>query len=221
MIRVVIADDQPVIRTGFSVIAESAGDIEVVRQAGSGPEAVELVRTLAPDVVLMDVRMPDGDGLTATAQLQDTDTAVVIVTTFDLDDYVFGALDAGAVGFLLKNADADDLIEAIRAAARGEGLVGPEVTRRIAAEFARRRPHPASGGSGDGRTQLPGPEVLSEREREIVTALAEGLSNAEIAAQLHIEVSTVKSHLARISPRLGVRDRVQLVVWAYRSGLVR
>lgn len=108
MIRVVIADDQPVIRTGFSVIAESAGDIEVVGQAGSGPEAVELVRTLAPDVVLMDVRMPDGDGLTATAQLQDTDTAVVIVTTFDLDDYVFGALDAGAVGFLLKNADADD-----------------------------------------------------------------------------------------------------------------
>lgn len=123
MIRVVIADDQPVIRTGFSVIAESAGDIEVVGQAGSGPEAVELVRTLAPDVVLMDVRMPDGDGLTATAQLQDTDTAVVIVTTFDLDDYVFGALDAGAVGFLLKNADADDQRSAPPPAARGSSAL--------------------------------------------------------------------------------------------------
>lgn len=218
MIRVVIADDQQVIRTGFTVIAESAGDIEVVAQAASGTEAVETVRRLRPDVVLMDVRMPGGDGISATKQLRDSGTAGVVVTTFDLDEYVFGALDAGAVGFLLKNADADELIEAIRAAARGEGLVGAEVTRRVAAEFARRRPQPASGGRG---TQLPGPEVLSEREREIVTALAEGLSNAEIAERLHIEVSTVKSHLARISPRLGVRDRVQLVVWAYRSGLVR
>lgn len=214
MIRVVLADDQAVIRAGFRVLLEDAGDLEVVGEAASGPEAVEVVRRTRPDVVCMDVRMPGGDGLTATrrivAEREGDLPAVLVVTTFDLDEYVFGALEAGADGFVLKDADPDALAHAIRRLAHGDGMLDQTVTRRVLAEFARRRPAPS-----------PGPEagLLTPRETDIVRLLAQGLSNAEIAEALFVEPSTVKSHLGRAMTKLGTRDRLQTVVWAYRTGL--
>ena len=217
MIRVLLVDDQAIVRTGFRVILDLAEDIEVVGEAVDGPSAVESARRLEPDVVLMDVRMPGGDGLSATRQILERAVGkppeVLVITTFDLDEYVFGALEAGASGFVLKDTDPDDLVDAVRRLARGQGLVDGAVTRRVMAEFARRKPPRESA-----------PEVaesLTAREAEIVRMLARGMSNAEIAEALFIETSTVKSHLGRAMTKIGTRDRLQTVVWAYRTGLAR
>lgn len=211
MIRVLIADDSATVRRSLATLLESDGDIEVVAQASDGRGAVAQARHISPDVVLMDVRMPGGDGLTATADLAGPAVAhpipVIVITTFDLDEYVFGALERGAVGFLLKDAAPAELAAAVRAAAAGDGLVAPAVTRRVINEFARRRPAPAPSG--------PLPE-LTAKEREVLSAMACGLSNAEIAAELFVEVGTVKTHVSRIITKLGVRDRVQAVVWTHQ-----
>lgn len=215
MIRVALVDDQFVVRAGFRVMLETAEDIEVVGECGDGRSAVELVERVCPDVVCMDVRMPRGDGLTATreilARASETPPAILVVTTFDLDEYVFGALEAGASGFVLKDTAPDDLVEAVRRLADGYGLVDQAVTRRVMAEFAKRR---SVRGQDNGSRDL-----LTERELEIVRLLAQGMSNVEIAERLIIEASTVKSHLGRVMTKIGVRDRLQTVVWAYRSGV--
>ncbi|MDA8371102.1 MAG: response regulator transcription factor [Nocardiopsaceae bacterium] len=216
MIRVVLVDDQFVVRAGFRVILEFADDIEVVGECGDGPAAVTLVERVRPDVVCMDVRMPGGDGLTATreilAQASGTPPAILVVTTFDLDDYVFGALEAGASGFILKDTDPDDLITAVRRLADGYGLVDQAVTRRVIMEFAKRKP------TRPGKAKTLG--LLTGRETDIVRLLAQGMSNAEIARELLVETSTVKSHLGRVMTKVGARDRLQTVVWAYRNGVV-
>jgi DNA-binding NarL/FixJ family response regulator len=212
---VVLADDQSVVRAGFRVFLELAGDIEVVGEAVDGPGAVRLARELAPDVICMDVRMPGGNGLAATREIigdLDPAPAILVVTTFDLDEYVFGALEAGAGGFVLKDTEPDDLVHAVRRLAAGHGLVDHAVTRRVIAEFARRTPAP------DDPPQAPD-VPLTPRETEIVRLLARGLSNAEIAGELVVETSTVKSHLGRAMAKIGARDRVQTVVWAYRTGV--
>ncbi|MEV4351098.1 response regulator transcription factor [Actinoplanes sp. NPDC049596] len=213
MITVLLVDDQPLLRAGFRSLIELAEDIQIVGEASNGPDAVKLARQLHPDVVCMDVRMPGGNGLDATRVIVseiDPPPAVLVLTTFELDEYVFGALEAGASGFLLKDTDMDELINGIRRLAAGDGLVDQTVTRRVIAEFARRRP----------LTPTPQPgHPLTAREAEIVRLLAEGLSNAEIAAELVVEVSTVKSHLSRAMAKIGARDRVQTVIWAYRHGV--
>lgn len=213
---VLLVDDQAVVRAGFRVLLEDAGDVEVVGEASTGPQAVTQARLLRPDVVCMDVRMPGGDGLAATRQIVqeggDAAPAVLVVTTFDLDEYVFGALEAGASGFVLKDCEPDDLVDAVRRLAAGEGLLAQAVTRRVIREFARRGAAPTPDTEALDR--------LTAREAEIVRLLAGGMSNAEIAAELVVETSTVKSHLGRAMAKLGVRDRVQAVVWAHRSGLV-
>lgn len=215
-IRVMLVDDQAVVRAGFRVLLEQAADIEVVAEASSGSAAVSTARRLRPDVICMDVRMPGGDGLTATRQILadagESPPAVLVVTTFDLDEYVFGALEAGASGFILKDCEPEDLIDAIRRLAAGYGLVDQAVTRRVIAEFARRRPAASRESAGA--------QQLTPREAEIVRLLARGLSNNEIADELFIETSTVKSHLGRAMAKIGVRDRLQTVVWAYQNGLV-
>jgi DNA-binding NarL/FixJ family response regulator len=216
VIRVVLADDQFVVRAGFRVILELAGDIEVVGECADGPTAVTLARRLEPDVVCMDVRMPGGNGLAATREIvsggpDGSSPAVLVVTTFDLDEYVFGALEAGASGFILKDTEPDDLVDAVRRLANGYGLVDQTVTRRVIAEFARRRPaHPTNADAS---------HQLTARETDIVRLLAQGMSNAEIAKELVIETSTVKSHLGRVMAKIGVRDRLQTVVWAYQNGI--
>lgn len=211
MIRVLIADDQTNVRRSLATLLERDGDIRVVADASNGREAVRQARRTMPDVVLMDVRMPGGDGLTATAELAGPQVEhpipVVVVTTFDLDEYVFGALESGAAGFLLKDTAPDELAAAVRAAAAGDGLVSPAVTRRVIAEFARRRPTPVSDAP------LPN---LTDREREVLAEVAAGQSNAEIAAELFVEIGTVKTHVSRIIAKLGVRDRVQAVVWTHQ-----
>jgi len=219
MIRVLLVDDQAVVRAGFRFLLEQAGDIEVVAEASNGPTAVELARRHAPDVVCMDVRMPGGDGLAATREIvagASADAggaapAVLVVTTFDLDEYVFGALEAGAGGFILKDCEPEELIDAVRRLADGHGLIDQAVTRRVITEFARRQapPQPASDAAAQ----------LTAREVEIVRHLARGLSNAEIAQELVVETSTVKSHLGRAMAKVGTRDRLQTVVWAYQNGL--
>ena len=214
MIKVVLVDDQSVVRAGFRVIFETSGEIEIVGEAASGPEAVEVVHRTRPDVVCMVVRMPGGDGLEATRKIVTGSAdppAVLVITTFDLDAYVFGALEAGASGFVLKDSEPDDLIDAVRRLADGTGLIDHTVTRRVITEFARRRPV--------NPEPVPLADPLTARELDIVRLLAQGLSNAEIAAELVVEVSTVKSHLGRAMMKLGTRDRVQTVVWAYRNGL--
>ncbi|GAB3618567.1 response regulator transcription factor [Okibacterium endophyticum] len=212
MIRVLIADDQPSVRRALRTFLHTQDDIRVTAEAGSGPEAVTKAREQRPDVVLMDVRMPGGDGISATASLTGNGVAdpipVVVITTFDLDEYLFGALENGAVGFLLKDAQPAHIIDAVRAAATGDGLVSPAVTRRVIGEFARRRT-PAPPGSS-----IPD---LTPRERDVLDSLTRGLSNAEIAARLFIEIGTVKTHVSSIIRRLGVRDRVQAIVWAYQT----
>ncbi|MEU0154091.1 response regulator transcription factor [Micromonospora fulviviridis] len=216
MIRVMLVDDQAVVRAGFRVILEQAGDIEVVAEALSGSSAVQLARRTSPDVICMDIRMPGGDGLAATRQIvadaPGAPPSVLVVTTFDLDEYVFGALESGASGFILKDCEPEDLVDAIRQLAAGQGLVDQAVTRRVIAEFARRKPAPASNPAAARQ--------LTAREIEIVQLLTQGLSNVEIAATLFIETSTVKSHLGRVMAKIGARDRLQTVVWAYQNGVV-
>jgi len=214
MTRVVLVDDQAVVRAGFTVILESEG-FEVVGEAANGTDAVRVARRERPDVVCMDVRMPGGDGITATLALAGPGVVdpvpVLVVSTFDLDDYVFGALEAGASGFLLKDAEPDVLVDAVRRVASGEGLVDQTLTRRVIDEFARRRSPAAPDEVASG--------LLTSREHDILALLCRGQSNAEIAATLYLEASTVKSHLSRIMTKTGVRDRVQLVVWAYEHGI--
>jgi DNA-binding NarL/FixJ family response regulator len=219
-IRVIVADDQALVRDGLVALLEVAPDIEVVGQAEDGEQAVALARRLRSDVVVMDIRMPVMDGLAATGQILEGGDGgeappprVLVVTTFDLDEYVYEALAAGASGFVLKDASTDELIRAVRVVAAGEALLAPSVTRRLIAEFARRRPTLRA---------TPGAlAALTPRELEVLALIAGGLSNTEIAAQLVVAEQTVKTHVGRILGKLGLRDRAQAVVIAYETGLVR
>jgi DNA-binding NarL/FixJ family response regulator len=213
-IGVLLADDQAMLRAGFRMILESDPDISVVGEAANGEQAVASTRRLRPDVVLMDIQMPEVDGLHATRQITDDGTLrsrVVILTTFERDEYVFEALQAGASGFLLKNAPPEELLRAVRVVAAGDALLAPSVTRRIIEQFARRAVDPQLGA------QL---ESLTQREREVLTMLARGRSNAELAAELFVSEGTIKTHVSNLLAKLGLRDRVQAVVLAYESGLV-
>jgi DNA-binding NarL/FixJ family response regulator len=214
MIRVLVADDQALVRGGFRSILETHADIEVVGEAADGQEAVELAARTAPDVVLMDIRMPRLDGIAATAALQalDPPPKVLILTTFDLDDYVYEALRAGASGFLLKSAPPRELAGAIRTVASGDALLAPEITRRLIEEYVARPRRPAAPDAGFAR--------LTPREAEVMLLIARGLSNTEIAGRLFLSEPTVKTHVTRIFAKLGVRDRVHAVVLAYESGVV-
>jgi DNA-binding NarL/FixJ family response regulator len=214
-VRVVIADDQELVRTGFRVILASEPDIEVVGEAGDGREAIEAARRHSPDVVLMDVRMPHLDGLEATRMIvadREGGPRVLILTTFDLDEYVYEALRSGASGFLLKDGPAEQLISAVRVVARGDALLAPRITRRLIAEFSR-CPHPAAPPD-----RL---DPLTGRELDVLKLVARGLNNAEIARELYVAETTVRTHLGHILTKLGLRDRVQAVVLAYETGLVR
>ncbi|MFE7216647.1 response regulator [Streptomyces sp. NPDC001698] len=215
MISVLLADDQRLVRAGFRSILEDEDDITVVGEAADGDEAVTACRELRPDVALLDIRMPGTDGIEAARRIAADERLanirVVILTTFDLDDYVYGALRAGVTGFLLKDTEPEELIHAVRVAARGDALISPSVTRRLIAEFASRV-----------RAPNPGPRLnaLTEREREVMQLVAAGLSNDEIAARLVLSPATAKTHVSRIMTKLQVRDRAQLVVLAYESGMV-
>jgi DNA-binding NarL/FixJ family response regulator len=213
-IRVVVADDQGMVRSGFSVLLNAQPDIEVIAEAVNGEEAIARAAELQPDVILMDVRMPVLDGLQATRVITAMDGApkVLVLTTFDLDDYVYEALRSGASGFLLKDASAHELAEAVRLVAAGDALLSPGVTRRLIAEFAR-----MGAPRSPGRQQLDG---LTERESEVLALVARGMSNAEIAGYLVVAEQTVKTHVSRILMKLGLRDRTQAVVLAYETGLV-
>lgn len=218
-IRVAIVDDQELVRTGFRMILEAEDDLEVVGTADDGSAAVDLVRSQRPDVVLMDIRMPDVDGIEATRRLGEAglDTRVLVLTTFDLDEYVFDAVRAGASGFLLKDTPPEDLVRAIRVVAAGDALLAPRVTRRLIEEFGRTTP----------ATETVDPEEderlarLTEREREVLVLMARGRSNGEIAEDLIVGETTVKTHVGRVLMKLDVRDRVQAVIVAYETGLVR
>ena len=212
-IRVLIADDQALMRTGFRMILDAQDDIEVVGEAIDGADAIRQFEKLAPDVVVMDVRMPTMDGIEATRRLAGLErpARVLILTTFDLDDYVYEALRAGASGFLLKDRPPEELVAAVRVIAAGEALLAPSVTRRLIEEFARRAPAAKP-------TEL---AQLTEREREVLVLMARGLSNAEIAKALFVAETTVKTHVGRVLHKLGLRDRAQAVVLAYESGLVQ
>jgi DNA-binding NarL/FixJ family response regulator len=216
VISVLLADDQALVRAGFSALLDAQDDIEVVAEADDGEEAVRLAKSHVPDVVLMDIRMPGLDGLSATREIaadeQLSSVRIVILTTFELDEYVFESLRVGASGFLVKDTEPVELIRAVRAVASGEALLSPSVTRRLIAEFATRAKEPARG-----------PELadLTDREREVMALVAEGLSNDEIAARLFVSPATAKTHVSRAMVKLNARDRAQLVVFAYESGLVR
>jgi DNA-binding NarL/FixJ family response regulator len=215
VIRVLVADDQAAVRAGFAALIAAEDEMEVAGEAGTGREAVDLTRRVLPHVVLMDIRMPQLDGLEATRLICTdctlTDTRVLVLTTFDLDEYVYAALRAGASGFLLKDAGTDELLHAIRVVASGDALLAPSITKRLIAEFAARKD-----------PQQPPAELaeLTEREREILRLVAAGLSNAEIAGRLVISPLTAKTHVSRILGKLGCRDRAQLVALAYETGLV-
>jgi DNA-binding NarL/FixJ family response regulator len=215
MIRVVLADDQALVRAGFRALLDAQDDVEVVGEASTGTEAISLTRELLPDVVLMDVRMPEMDGLAATRAIAQDESLggvrIVILTTFELDEYVFESLKAGASGFLVKDTEPADLVRAVRAVAGGDGLLSPGVTRRLIAEYA----------SHAKESPTPALEPLTEREREVMALVGEGLSNEEIAARLFVSPATAKTHVSRAMVKLGARDRAQLVVFAYESGLVR
>jgi DNA-binding NarL/FixJ family response regulator len=215
-IRVLVVDDQALVRAGFSMILEAEPDLEVVGEAGDGRAAVDAARRLVPDIVLMDVRMPLMDGIEATRQLLRGGTAVkvVMMTTFDMDEYVYAALQAGASGFLLKDVPPEQLVAGIRAVASGDALLAPSVTRRLIEEFIRRPSQPV--------LQQPATvSRLTEREREVLQLMAQGLSNAEIAKAFVLSETTVKTHVARVLTKLGLRDRVQAVVFAYETALVQ
>ncbi|MBE1490440.1 response regulator [Plantactinospora soyae] len=213
-VRVVLADDQPLVRSGLRVLIADAPDLTVVGEAGTGADAVRVVRDLQPDVVLMDIRMPGMDGIEATRQIAagSGPTRVLVLTTFDSDDHVYGALRAGASGFLVKDMAVDDILAAIRVVAAGDALIAPGVTRRLIADFVKSREsavrsvRPVAG--------------ITEREREVLTLIGRGRSNSEIAGELFITVATAKSHVARLLTKLAARDRVQLVIIAYETGLV-
>jgi len=213
-IRVLVADDQALMRTGFRMILDAQDDIEVVGEAIDGEDAIRQYERLYPDVVVMDVRMPTLDGIRATERLTAVDppARVLILTTFDLDQYVYEALRAGASGFLLKDRPSEELVAAVRVIAAGEALLAPSVTRRLIEEFARR---PVAAAPPEGVDEL------TEREREVLVLMAQGLSNAEIAGSLHVAQTTVKTHVGRVLQKLRLRDRAQAVVLAYESGLVR
>ena len=216
MIDVLLADDQALVRSGFAALLDAEEDIRVVAEAANGEEAVRLATRLRPDVVLMDIRMPGVDGVEATWRIGRQpglgSVHVVILTTFDIDEYVFESLRAGAAGFLVKDTDAAELIRAVRVAAAGDSLLSPKVTRRLIAEFAARSRKPRP---------LPGLDLLTPREREVVIEVASGLSNEEIARKLYMSPSTAKTHATRAMMKLGARDRAQLVIAAYEAGLVR
>ncbi|MFI1675609.1 response regulator [Streptomyces sp. NPDC020607] len=216
MIRVLLADDQSLVRAGFKALLDAQDDIGVVGEAADGDEAVRMVRELRPDVVLMDIRMPVLDGLAATRRITDEpglgDVKVVMLTTFELDEYVFEAIRSGASGFLVKDTEPDELLRAVRAVVEGDALLSPGVTRRLIAEFAARSKEPAAADTLVG---------LTEREREVMALVGIGLSNGEIARRLVVSPLTAKTHVSRTMVKLNARDRAQLVVLAYESGLVR
>jgi DNA-binding NarL/FixJ family response regulator len=216
-ISVLLADDQHLVRAGFRSLLRRGRDIDVVGEASTGDEAVRAARALAPDVILMDIRMPGMDGIAATRQILSAERQacrIIILTTFETDEYVFAALAAGASGFLTKEIDPDGLRNAVRVVASGDALLSPSVTRRVVGQFAN-RPVPAAGKPGGDRLA-----VLTDREREVVRLVATGLSNDDIAAQLVISPLTAKTHVTRAIAKLGVRDRVQLVIVAYEDGLI-
>ncbi len=215
-VRILLADDQPLLRTGFRMVLGAEGDLDIVGEAGDGAEAVDLARRLLPDVVLMDIRMPRLDGVAATRAIVDArlPVRVLILTTFDLDEYVVGALRAGASGFLAKDVPADDLVTAIRTVAAGDAVVAPRILKRLLDRFAEALPDPTA-------TPPRSLDALTEREREVLVQMARGLSNAEIARTLSVSETTIKTHVGHVLTKLGLRDRVQAVVLAYESGLVR
>ena len=216
MIRVALADDQALVRRGFRALLDARGDLDVVGEAADGNEAVALAKTFRPDVVLMDIRMPGLDGLEATRQITAdphlTAVRIVILTTFELDEYLFDALRHGASGFLLKDTEPEDLVTAIRVVARGDALISPSMTRRLVVEFASRAKQSRPGRDLD---------ILTDHEREIMILVAGGLNNDHIAGQLYLSPATVRTHVSRAMMKLGARDRAQLVVLAYETGLVR
>jgi DNA-binding NarL/FixJ family response regulator len=215
-VKVVLVDDQAMVRTGFRMILSAEPGIEVVAEAGDGHEAIEQARRMRPDVVLMDIRMPRKDGIAATREITEAlgdQTRVLMLTTFDLDEYVYDALRAGASGFLLKDAPPEELVSAIKVIAEGDALLAPSVTRRLISEFAQRGTRPSDA---DGRL-----DELTEREVEVLRELAKGATNAEIAETLFVSETTVKTHVSHVLSKLGIRDRVQAVVVAYESGLVQ
>lgn len=216
-IRVLIVDDQALVRAGFRMILEAQSDIEVVGEGGDGAQAIALAQSHKPDVVLMDIRMPGMDGIEATRRLVAVDQQprprVVILTTYELDEYVFDALAAGATGFLLKHVPPEELVRGVRLAAAGDALLAPSVTKRLIEEFASRRPAV--------RPPVVSHETLTEREGEVLKYLARGLSNPEIAAELHVGEATVKTHVAHLLDKLELRDRIQAVIYAYEVGLVK
>jgi DNA-binding NarL/FixJ family response regulator len=218
MIRTLIVDDQALVRTGFRMILEAEDDIEVVGEAADGREAVDQANGLSPDIVLMDIRMPTMDGVEATRRLASPEiadpTKVIILTTFDLDEYVVDALRSGASGFLLKDVLPEKLVEAVRTVAAGDALLAPSITRRLLDKYANRLPDPHA-------SEVPALASLTEREQEVLQLVARGLSNAEIAQDLHVAETTVKTHVGRVLMKLSLRDRVQAVVLAYESGLVQ
>jgi DNA-binding NarL/FixJ family response regulator len=217
-IRVVVADDQELVRSGFAMILDAQPDIEVVGEAGDGAEAVALTRALRPDVVLLDVRMPVMDGIEAARQVSaEGGSRILMLTTFDVDEYVYDALYAGASGFLLKDVRRDDLVHAVRVVAAGDSLLAPSVTRRLIADVTSRRPARTGDPAAAPSARL---DVLTPRERETLLLIARGASNAEIAAQLFVTEHTVKTHVSNILMKLGMRDRVHAVIFAYDSGLV-
>lgn len=215
-IRVVLADDQPMVRAGFTALLNAQDDIEVIGEAVTGRQALTLIRSSVPDVTVMDIQMPELDGLEATRQITHdpalTETRVLVLTTFELDEYVFGALDAGASGFLLKGGEPSDLVRAVRTIAAGDSLLAPSVTRRLIDHYVA-SPQPSS------RTKDPNLDELTDRELEVLRHVAAGLTNAEIANQLYLSPLTIKTHVSRILMKLNARDRVQLVVLAYRNGI--
>ncbi|WBB68821.1 response regulator transcription factor [Micromonospora sp. WMMD812] len=215
-VRILLADDQPLLRTGFRMVLGAEDDLDIVAEAGDGVEAVDLSRRLLPDVVLMDIRMPRMDGVAATRAIVDArlPVRVLILTTFDLDEYVVGALRAGASGFLAKDVPAEDLVTAIRTVAAGEAVVAPRILKRLLDRFADMLPDPSAAPPRSLG-------ALTDREREVLVQVARGLSNAEIAAALSVSETTIKTHVGHVLTKLGLRDRVQAVVLAYETGLVR
>lgn len=229
-ISVLLVDDQPLLRMGFRLVLDAEDDLEVVGEAGDGSSAVQMVQALDPDVVLMDVRMPGTNGIEATRLITSGSprTRILILTTFDLDEYAFNGLQAGASGFLLKDTQPGDLATAIRTVAHGDAVVSPRVTRRLLEMFSAHLPPPSAAAPAEGTAAADqghsalngGIEDLTQREHEVLLAIAEGLSNGEIAARLVVSEATVKSHVGKVLAKLGLRDRVQAVVYAYQNGLI-